>query len=138
VNSRISASHSPLFEMVDGVSNHQAAVDVALGGRPRMPHREGRFPVAAKFMLRRFGGDARVRRVPTREEIRAAEEALPGLRVQIEVEAGKELSALRDQDSYSYELGALYMGARDRDELLANHDRAVGMLPFEFEDRRAA
>jgi len=68
----------------------------------------------------------------------AAEEALPGLRVQIEVEAGKELSALRDQDSYSYELGALYMGARDRDELLANHDRAVGMLPFEFEDRRAA
>jgi len=37
VNARCSKSHSPLFEMVDGTSNKQAMVDVALGRKPLFP-----------------------------------------------------------------------------------------------------
>lgn len=54
INTRISQSHSDLFEKVDGVSNHQITVDLALGQRPQMPRGEGLFPRAAKFFHRVF------------------------------------------------------------------------------------
>src|SRR5699024_15787 len=41
VNARHSQEHAPLFEMVDGVSNHQAMLDVAFGRTPQMAHRAG-------------------------------------------------------------------------------------------------
>lgn len=37
VNTRISQSHSDLFAKVDGSSNHEVAIDIALGVTPRMP-----------------------------------------------------------------------------------------------------
>ena len=45
-NTRISQSHSDLFAKVDGVSNHEVAIDIALGVEPSMPHRKGEFAVA--------------------------------------------------------------------------------------------
>ncbi len=65
VNTRISQSHSDIFEKVDGVSNQQLTIDLALGRRPNMPSREGEFPIASKFFHRVFSGNARVKRAPT-------------------------------------------------------------------------
>jgi biotin carboxylase len=52
VNTRISKSHAPLFQSVDGASHHQVMLEVALGRRPAFPHRQGRYKKAAKFMWR--------------------------------------------------------------------------------------
>lgn len=67
INTRVWQSHSDIFEKVDGVSDRQVPIDLALGHEPAVPHREGKFPIAGKFFRRVFHGDARVERVPSRE-----------------------------------------------------------------------
>ncbi|APE31910.1 D-alanine--D-alanine ligase [Halomonas aestuarii] len=131
INARISRSHAAIFQLVDGAPHFQVMVDVALGIPPRMPHREGRYPVAAKQMLRVFD-DGRVRRVPTDEEIREVEETFPGTLVQVNVREGMRLSELRHQDSFSWELGVLFVGAEDREALEARIAQCRRMLPFDI------
>lgn len=132
VNARISRSHAALFQLVDGAPHFQVMVDVALGIPPRMPHREGRYPVAAKQMLRVFE-DGRVCRVPSDDEIRRVEAAFPGTLMQLNVEEGMRLSELKHQDSFSWELGVLFIGADDRETLEARIAQCRRMLPFEIE-----
>lgn len=134
INPRISQSHSDLFEKVDGVSNHQVPLDLALGRRPDMPKGEGEFKVAAKFMLRRFGPDARITRAPTPAEVQQIEDDYPGTHIFLAVEEGMHLSELRDQDSYSYELAVLLLGADSEAELERKYDLCVEALPFAFEE----
>ena len=134
INTRVSQSHSDIFEKVDGVSNQQVPIDLALGRRPDMPHREGRFPIAAKFFHRVFHGDARVERVPTREEIKTIQRDYPGTWVLLQVREGMQLSELLEQDSYSYALAYIYMGARDQPTLLDNYYQVLERLRFEFSD----
>ncbi len=43
------------------------------------------------------------------------------------------LSDLSEQDSYSYALAYVYMGAPDEETLLSNYERVLERLPFEFE-----
>ena len=134
VNTRISQSHSDLFAKVDGMSNHEVAVDVALGSRPRMPDRRGPFRVAAKcFLYTEPMGDGIVRRAPTQQEIDAVVERFPGTLVDIAVREGDRLSDLSHQSSYRYDLGTLSIGAQDRDELVDHHGECARMLPFEIE-----
>ncbi|MGD9387652.1 MAG: D-alanine--D-alanine ligase, partial [Gammaproteobacteria bacterium] len=102
VNTRISKSHCPLFKLVDGEYHHAVNLAVCLGEEPQFPHRQGRYPLAAKFMLRRFA-DAIVRKVPSAADINAVERAFPGLRFVSHVAEGTRLSELKDQDSYSFE-----------------------------------
>ncbi|MEQ6890101.1 ATP-grasp domain-containing protein [Halomonas sp. CS7] len=132
VNARISRSHAALFQLVDGAPHLQVMVDVALGMAPRMPHREGRYGVAAKQMLRVFD-DGRVSRVPSEAEIRRVEAAFPGTLVQLNVAEGMWLSELQHQDSFSWELGVLFVGADDRETLDARIAQCRRMLPFEIE-----
>ncbi|MDX1466218.1 MAG: hypothetical protein R3215_11005 [Halomonas sp.] len=132
VNARISRSHAALFQLVDGAPHLQVMVDVALGMPPRMPHREGRYGVAAKQMLRVFD-NGRVSRVPNEEEVRRVEAAFPGTLVQLNVREGMRLSELRHQDSFSWELGVLFIGADDRETLDARIEQCRRMLPFEIE-----
>lgn len=132
INTRVSQSHSDVFEKVDGVSNQQVPIDLALGQEPRMPHREGRFPVAGKFFHRVFHGDARVERVPSREEIEAIQNDYPGTWILPQVEAGMYLSELTEQDSYSYALAYVYLGARNREELRRHYQEILNRLHFEF------
>ncbi|MDI5987116.1 hypothetical protein QLQ85_20215 [Halomonas sp. M4R5S39] len=131
INSRISRSHAALFQLVDGAPQFQVMVDVALGVEPRMPHREGRYAVAAKQMLRVFE-DGIVCRVPSAEEIRRVEQVFPGTTVEINVRERMRLSELLHQDSFSWELGVLFTGADTHDELLARIARCVEMLPFDI------
>ena len=137
VNTRISKSHCPLFKLVDGEYHHAVNLAVGLGEKPHFPHRQGRYSLAAKFMLRRHA-DAIVRRVPDPAEIRAVERDFPGLRFISHVTEGMRLSDLKDQDSYSFEFAVLFMGAEDEQRLLEGYGRAVRRLGFEFEERQAA
>lgn len=131
-NTRISQSHSEMFAMVDGMSDHEVAIDVALGIEPAMPDRQGRFQVAAKCMIPHYE-DGIVRRVPSEEELHRLQERFPGIRVKLDVEPGMRLHDLHNQDSYRYTLGEMYLGADSHEQLRERYDACLDALPFEFE-----
>ena len=124
INPRLSQSHSRLFEAVDGVPNHQCMVRLALGQEPGLPHRQGRYEVAGKFFLRRFS-DGLVRRVPTAAELEEVRREFPDATVTIIPKEGDRLSDLPGQDSYSFELADVFIGARDEQELTATYEGGV-------------
>ncbi len=136
INTRISQSHSDQFVKVHGVSNHEAALDVALDRVTDFSILQGPFRCAAKFMLRRYH-DTVVTRVPPEAEIRALEASIPGCRIHPIVEEGQQLSDLPGQDSYSYEIADICLGAQDQDELLETYRKLAGQLRFEFADGRS-
>jgi biotin carboxylase len=133
VNPRHSQSHAELFEQVDGVANHDHMLQLALGREPRLRHREGPYHIAAKWFVRRVA-DGVASRVPTSQEIEQVERAIPGCTVDVTVTTGDRLSELYDQDSYSYALATVYVGADDEDELIRKYEQALAGLPFEFEE----
>ncbi|PRX98716.1 ATP-grasp domain-containing protein [Allonocardiopsis opalescens] len=133
VNPRHSQSHAELFEYVDGVPNHHCMLSLALGRDPRLPDRRGEYAVAAKWYYRRFA-DGVVRRRPTAEEVARIEREIPGVKIDIVPEEGQRLSELPGQDSYSFELAHVFVGAGDDAELTAKYDRCVESLRFEFAD----
>ncbi len=131
INPRISKSHAPLFHKVDGRYHHQIMLDLALGRQPEFPRRQGRFACAAKFMVRRYE-DALVTRTPSPEELRGLEVENPSVTLDVAVKAGMRLSALRDQDSYSYEVATLFIGGDSTAELEAKYHDILERLPLEF------
>ena len=133
VNPRHSQSHAELFEQVDGVANHDHMLQLALGREPRPRRGEGPYDVAAKWFVRRTA-DGVARRVPTAAEVERVERSIPGCTVDVTVAVGDRLSELYDQDSYSYALGVVYLGADDEDELIRKYEQALEGLPFEFEE----
>ena len=137
INTRISKSHCPLFKMVDGEYHHDVLIDLSLGKKPNFPHRRGRFKMAAKFMLRRHR-DGRVVTVPGPSEIEALKHRFSGTEIVIYIKAGMRLSDLRDQDSYSYEIADLFLGADSQDELLKKYQEALKMLPFAIDHDEVA
>ncbi|MEX2599751.1 MAG: D-alanine--D-alanine ligase, partial [Dehalococcoidia bacterium] len=134
INTRITQSHGDLYEKVDGVSNHQVMVDIALGRRPEFPYRRGGFKRAAKFFLRTTE-NAFVRYAPSGDELRRVSEAIPGAFVLPQVGSGMWLSDIVEQDSYSYALAHIYLGGRNQKELLERYDQVVSMLDFQLTDR---
>ena len=134
VNTRISQAHSDLFAKVDGMSNHEVALDVALGHTPSMPEQRGPFNVAAKAIIHTDEiDDGIVARVPDEAEIAELTERFPHTYVRIAVEPGDRLSELTEQSSYRYDVGTLYLGAHDWDELDEVHRACLEHLCFEFE-----
>lgn len=134
INTRISQSHCDLFEKVDGVSNQQISVDLGLGQRPDMPHRQGDYLVGAKFFYRVFFVDAVVTRVPSQGELDALQREFPGTLIALQVEEGQRLSTLAEQDSYSFALAYIWTGAEDETQLLANYESLSSRLNFEFDE----
>ena len=132
INTRVSQSHSDIFEKVDGQSNQQLTVQVACGEQPDFPHSQGEFPCAAKFFWRIFSGDAEVIRVPTQEEIYKVQERIAGTIIQPQVTTGMKLSDLLEQDSYSYAICHLFIGGEHQKDLLDKYLLCQEMLPFEF------
>jgi hypothetical protein len=133
INPRHSQSHAELFEDVDGMANHEAMLRLALGRDPEFPRGKGSYPVAAKWFVRRFS-DGIVRRHPSPEEIEAIQHIVGGTTIDLAVHAGDRLSDLHEQDSYSYQLASVYVGAADEAELSAKFDQVVAALPFEIDD----
>lgn len=133
VNPRHSQSHARLFEYVDGIPNHQCMVRLALGLDPQLPYGEGPYRHAAKWFFRRFT-DGTVRRCPSAAEIDSIEEQVPGVAVKIAASEGMRLSDADRQDSYSYELAHVFIGANSEAELAEKYERCIAGLPFEFDD----
>jgi hypothetical protein len=134
VNTRISQSHSDLFAKVDGMSNHEVALDVAMGVPPSMPSGRGPFAAAAKCILyTKEIDDGIVTRVPTEEEIQRLVERWPETHVDIQVEVGDRLSDLSEQSSYRYDLGTIYIGGQSADEVAEGHRTFLEELHFEFD-----
>ncbi|GGY63197.1 hypothetical protein GCM10007071_07180 [Marinobacter zhanjiangensis] len=131
VNTRCSKSHSPLFEMVDGSSNLQAMVDVALGREPNFPPEGGKYQYAAKIMLREHQ-DGVVERVPDADEVRAIENDMPGCQIQVEAEQGSRLSDMLHQDSYSFEYAVLFVGGDSVEDIDQKADQIKARLDFRF------
>ena len=132
INARLSQSHAPLFELVDGTSHLKVMVDLALGRPVSLPRRQGRYAVAAKFFLRAHT-DAVVRRVPDETTLAVLERELPGAVPHVLVQEGTRLSELVDQDAYSYELAEVYLGAMDEPRLLERWERCQQLLRIELE-----
>lgn len=135
VNARISKSHSPLFDKVEGVPHKEVMLDVALGRIPDYPARQGRFRYAAKFMPRVYGqhDDWRVRGVPGPARLREIEAAFPGSEVQLHVTDGMRLGDCPQGDAYSYELAAVFMGAQSRRALRRDFERLWREVGLSFE-----
>jgi hypothetical protein len=132
INTRISKSHAPLFKLVDGEYHHQVMLDVALGRRPDFPFREGPYPIAAKFMWRAFE-DQIVRRVPSEAQLSRVCERFPGSEVEVHLTEGRRLSELAYQDSYSYELAAIFVGGENEDELVNRYAECQRALAIELD-----
>ncbi|MDQ4092536.1 MAG: ATP-grasp domain-containing protein, partial [Actinomycetota bacterium] len=130
VNPRHSQSHAELFAQVDGAPNHLAMLRLALGRDPGFPRRQGPYQVAAKWFLRRWN-DGVVRRHPTELEIERVQRDIPGVTVDVTVHEGDRLAELVNQDSYSYILAHIYVGAQDEAELIEKYQQCVRGLPFE-------
>jgi hypothetical protein len=130
INPRIAQSHSDLFKKVDGASNHRIMVQVGLGRHPKWPHRQGAFGVAAKLFIREFS-DGLVTRIPGAEQIAEVSRRFPGTIVQPLVRKGMRLSELPFQDSYSFKLAILYMGAANSKKLLRNFQNAAEILGYQ-------
>lgn len=131
VNPRLSQSCSNLFVKVDGVSNHQVAIEIALGERPSMPRRQGKSAVATKFMIRHREHGV-VTRVPSEAEIEAVRDRFPEAHVDVKVERGTRLRDLPHQDSYSFVLADVYLGAEDPEQLAERCQACRDALPFEI------
>ena len=133
INTRIAQHHSDLFQKVHGVSNHQVAVELALGHDPKFPEARGRFKCAAAFWLRRHE-DAWVADVPSQQSLDAIARDWPGTYVELEVHPGMWLSELHDQDSYSYVLALIYVGADSHEQLMGYYDAIIERLRFDLRD----
>ena len=131
INARLSQSHAPLFELVDGTTHLKIGVDLALGRPVALPRRQGPYAVAAKFFLRAFE-DGVVVRVPDVAALAELEREQPGTIVHVLVVEGTRLADLADQDSYSYELAEVYLGAADQPELQRRWERCQELLGIEI------
>lgn len=130
INARISKSHSPLFEKVEGVPHKQVMVDVALGQQPEYPLGLGRFRHAAKYMLRRYNSDDEhvVLNAPDVDEVRAIERRFPGSEITLHINEGMRLSDVHLQDSYSCELAEIFVGANSQRVLMRTYHTIVDGL----------
>lgn len=135
VNPRHSQSHAWMFEQVDGVANHEVAVRLALGLAPDLPHKRGRWAVAAKYFLRHFT-DGVVTRAPSPDDVDRIEETIPGVTVDVVVEEGQWLHDLPQQDSYSFELALIHVAAVDLEDLENKYRRCCDALAFDIDEER--
>ncbi|MFJ2854300.1 ATP-grasp domain-containing protein [Streptomyces rubiginosohelvolus] len=131
INPRHSQSHAELFQYVDGAPNHHRMIALALGRDPTLPSGGGDYAMAAKWYYRWFT-DGKVHEIPGPERIAEIEKNIPGVRIDVVPEEGQKLSAVSQQDSYSYEVAHIFTGGSDEDDLRRKFDQAVAALGLSF------
>lgn len=134
INTRHSQSHADLFAHVDGISNHEILLNLALDSEPELPRGHGRYPLAATCFVRRFR-DGVVRRHPGAQDIARIERQVPGTHIEVHARSGERLSArTHGQDSYSYLLATVFVGAGSEAELTEKFEQVASALPYEIDD----
>ncbi len=132
VNPRICGEFGDLYQKVLGVNSYELALELATGGRPRLPRAAGAYAVAASFPLRVFK-PVRVQRVPAPEDMGAAEALFPGTMIWNECEAGQELADFdRTEDGASCRYAVINLGAPDRSSLDPRFEAVRESLPYRF------
>lgn len=131
-NTRISKSHSHLFNDVDGQFHQKVMVDLAKGQKPVFPSGEGKRKMAAKFMWR-IHHNAVVRNVPDPERMKKIEARFPQAAIYLFAKEGMLLSELKEeQDSYSYEIANIFVGADSEQELLETYENIKQDIGLKF------
>ena len=133
INPRHSQSHAAMFESVDGVANHDAVLRIALGEEPEHSSGGGEYAFASKWFLRRFR-DGFVRSVPTEEEVAQIQQRMPGVSIEVTAQPGEWLSELPGQDSYSFELADVFVGAQSPEEAEQKYRECAQALRFDIQD----
>ena len=132
INPRISQSHASIFEKVHGMSHHDIMLNIALGRRPKALEYRGNYRVAANFMLRTYEAGL-IKSIPDEAEISAIRKKYPEFEMKLFVSPGQHLKQLPNQDSYSYELANIFLGAKDQQELLDKYHTCLNDLTFDIE-----
>ncbi|WP_099092545.1 ATP-grasp domain-containing protein [Marinobacter salinus] len=132
VNTRISRSHCPLFQKVDGETHHKVMIELALGKRPAFPYRQGKYRIAAKFMWRVYD-DAQVTHAPSPEQLEELQRQFTDVDIKLHVKRGDVLSTLKEQDSYSFEVAVIFIGAGSQSELLRKYREIKTAIRIELE-----
>lgn len=132
INPRMASQFADLYEKVDGLNTYSTLLELALGRRPQARSRQGKYPVAVSYVLRRFR-DARVLKVPSREQLDAIQAWQPDIRVEILATEGKMLSQ-EMQDGHSYRYGIINAGANDRHAAMQLFAECSDGLAFSFSD----
>ncbi|MGY0071623.1 ATP-grasp domain-containing protein [Streptomyces sp. QTS137] len=135
INPRHSQSHAEMFHYVDGIPNHHSMIALALDRDPALPHRAGRYAMAAKWYYRWFA-DGTVHNVPTPQDIARVEREIPGVRIDMVPAEGQRLSDSPGQDSYSYEVAHIFTGGDSERDLRDKFDRCVAALGLAFDETR--
>ncbi len=130
INPKIASQFPNLFLKVDGFSSYKTMLEVALGKRPTIAQRQGKYAVAANCVLRTFS-DQIVHSIPDQKQIESVVTRFEDSVVQIYATPGQKLSELV-QDTESYRYGLVDLGASDQCELEDNFEICKQMLPFEF------
>ncbi len=135
VNPRMCGQFADLYELVDGTHGYDVALSLAVGRRPAVRRRGGRYPVASSFALRVFE-PVEVVRAPGAADLRAAESLHFGTRAWSECRTGETLGALESaEDGASLRYAVINAGAADRRSAIEVSERVRERLGFEF--RRA-
>ncbi len=132
VNTRISQSHSEIFKLVHGSSNHQFLVQLATGKMPSMQKYQGKYKIAGKLHHRVFFKKGKVTAVPSDKDLEQLEEEFDA-KIYLDVKKGQELSELPGQDSFSSQLVRIHMGAQSKEELYSKYDELVDKLNISVE-----
>jgi hypothetical protein len=132
INPRISQAHTDIFEKIHGISHHHIMLSLALGKRPKALDYDGDFRIAAHFMLRTFE-NGKVRETPSDKEIKTLKEKYEDLAIKINVKPETDLDDMFGQDSYSYELANIFLGGKNKEQLLEKYDEVVKGITFKID-----
>ena len=136
VNPKIASQFADLFLKVDGHSSFTALLQLAMGEEPAVIKRQGKFRVAASWVLRTFE-DRRVVDIPSDASIRALVAEYPDALIEIHAIPGRCLSG-QMQDSQSFRYGLVNIGADSARELATKFGHIQSRLDYRFVPARAA
>ncbi len=127
INPRTSESHTDLFAKVHGYSQLKILLELALGNRPKPLERNGDYRMAAKVFYRAYQPGV-VEQVPAAEQIAEIIARFPDTKIKLNVDKGDDLRDLKFQDSYSFELATIFLGADNEIELMRKYEEIVELL----------
>ncbi len=104
--------------------------ELALGRKPAVMEKKGKYNIAGHFMVRTHE-EGTVLQAPSQAEKGRVKERFPDTEMKILVKEGERLAELSAvQDSYSYEIANIFIGARDESEMLEKYQETMEILTF--------